>query len=72
MFTDCTKRALVGALLQQQQTIYWIFTEKTTVSRIYRHKPIVTYRALMKCQAFFSTLVKLKLVAKTLAKSIKS
>ena len=44
------EHASAGALIHQQQTIYWIFTQ-TKLSSIYRHKPIFTYWALMKRHA---------------------
>ena len=53
-FTDCTKHASACALIHRQQTIYWIFTH-TKLSSNYRHKPIVTYWALKKCQALLTT-----------------
>ena len=52
-FTDYTKHTSAGALIYRQQTIYWIFTQ-TKLSSIYRHKPIVTYWALMNRQALLT------------------
>ena len=42
-FADCTKHAWAAALIQQQQTLCWLFTK---LSSIYRNKPIVTYTCI--------------------------
>ena len=34
--------------------MYWVFAKKKKLSSIYRHKPIVTYWALMKRQALLT------------------
>ena len=44
-FTDCTKHASAAALIHQQQTLNWLFTQ-TKLSSIYRNKPIVTYTCI--------------------------
>ena len=48
-----TKHASAGALIQRQQTIHWIFTQRKLSSN-YRHKSVVTYWALKKRQALLT------------------
>ena len=60
-FTDCTKNTHRRAFLfiDTRQFIGFLHTKK--LSGIYRHKPIVTYWALMKRHALLTIWAKLKL-----------
>ena len=61
MFYWLYKTRIGGALIYQQQTIHWIFTQ-TKLSIIYTHNFIVTYWALItEHQVLLTIQVKLKL-----------